>query len=301
MLIEKGLASNTISAYMRDIQAFLIDVESTADHNSPIEFSPTAIINHLASLQFRGIAQRSLARKLSSIRSFCAFLKDEDYRSNDPSESISIQFKARRLPKVIPLGWVDQLLNASDISQREGLRDRAIIEVLYATGLRVSELAALTLGDVNLDHGFLRSIGKGNKERLVPIGKSAIRAIMRYMQNSRPLFLKHGKTSPYIFLNRTGTKLSRISIWSIVKRAALHSGAPINISPHTLRHSFATHLVANGADLRAVQEMLGHSSITTTEIYTHVAKETLKQVVIKHHPRANKSSRSRLRRVVTSD
>ncbi len=285
-MVERGLSKNSLSAYRYDVESFLVFLgESGRLHDS---ISEQDIASFLSLLQSRGLSQRSLARKLTALRSFCAVMKDERCMQEDPTEKISVHFRAKRLPKVIPLGWIDTLLKAPEQSSREGLRDRAILETLYATGLRVSELSSLTLGNINLDHGFVRTIGKGNKERLVPIGRSAIRAILKYLQEARGSFLKQGCTSPYIFLNRSGSKLSRVSIWAIVKRAAILSGAPVNISPHVLRHSFATHLVANGADLRAVQEMLGHASISTTEIYTHIAKETLRRIVVEHHPRGRR-------------
>ena len=296
LLIERGLSRNSVAAYLHDIKSFLLFFIQSRTDQATASYPDTAILEFLAFLQSRGLSQRSLARKLSAIRSFSSFLKEEGHVTGDPTESISIQFRARRLPKVVPLGWIDTLLKSTNTKGRQGLRDRAILESLYATGLRVSELSGLTLGNINLDHGFVRTIGKGNKERLAPIGQSAIRAILRYLKDGRGAFLRRGQTSPFIFLNRSGTRLSRISIWAIVKRAAIASGAPVNISPHTLRHSFATHLVANGADLRAVQEMLGHASITTTEIYTHIAKDTLKRVVIEHHPRARTGSKRPNRR-----
>ncbi len=285
-MVERGLSKNSLSAYRYDIESLLLFLgESDRLHESITEQD---IEDYLTELQSRGLSQRSMARKLTAIRSFCAVMKDERCMDNDPTEKISVQFRAKRLPKVVPLGWIDSLLKAPEQSTREGLRDRAILETLYATGLRVSELSCLTLGNINLDHGFVRTIGKGNKERLVPIGRSAIRAILKYLRDARASFLKNERTSPFIFLNRSGSKLSRVSIWAIVKRAAISAGAPVNISPHTLRHSFATHLVTNGADLRAVQEMLGHASITTTEIYTHIARETLRRIVVEHHPRGKR-------------
>ncbi len=239
----------------------------------------------MKNLQQSGLSARSIARKLSAIRTFCRFLIEENALLDDPSEDISIHYSPPRLPKQISLHWVDRIFQCPDTSTRDGIRNRTILETLYATGMRVSELTNIKLHDLHLTHAFIRCMGKGKKERLIPVGQSAIEWIQRYIKESRPLYIKHNETQPYLFLNRSGEKISRITVWTIVRKYALEAGAPITISPHTIRHTFATHLVTNGADLRSVQEMLGHSSITTTEIYTHLSKEHLKSVVFTHHPR----------------
>ncbi len=280
---ERLSSVNTIDAYLRDINEFLRE-QSRITH--PGDITPERVHDFMSILQKRGIKPRTMARKLSAVRSFCRFLVHENHLEADPTDEISIHAPYPRLPKLLSVSWVDRLLKVPDTSTPRGLRDRAILETLYATGMRVSELINLEIQHIHLDHGFVRCFGKGNRERLIPIGKSAIRWIERYVSDGRPAQIKNPPGPEHLFLNRFGSRLSRVSIWGIVKKCAVQAGAPRNISPHVLRHSFATHLVANGADLRAVQEMLGHVSITTTEIYTHVTRERLKSIVKKHHPRS---------------
>jgi integrase/recombinase XerD len=289
MNIERGAAQNTILAYERDLREF-VGPCLESDHREVL--TSEIVREYLVRIQSRGNSNRSMARKLSSIRAFCRFLVNEGELQSDPTEEIQVHVHPSRLPKVLTLHWINQLLKAPDPNSPFGSRDKAILETLYASGLRVSELSNLKLADMHLNHGFIRCLGKGNKERLVPLGKPAAKSILKYLDKARENFCKPDSSNQHLFLNRFGRKLSRISLWSIVRRYARESGAPRNISPHCLRHSFATHLVANGADLRAVQEMLGHASISTTEIYTHVARERLKAIVRQHHPRSKPPSQS---------
>lgn len=282
---ERLLSTNTIDSYLRDINDFLREQSMI---NGPGDITPGRVHDYMTHLKQREIKPRSMARKLSAVRSFCRFLVQENQIENDPTDEISIHAPIPRLPKLLSISWVDRLLKVPDTSIPRGLRDRAILEVLYATGMRVSELVNLEIQHIHMEHGFVRCFGKGNRERLIPIGKSALRWVGKYLVEGRPAMIKNPPGPDHIFLNRFGSRLSRVSIWNIVKVCALKSGAPRNISPHVLRHSFATHLVANGADLRAVQEMLGHVSITTTEIYTHVTRDRLKSIVKKHHPRSKR-------------
>ena len=280
LLVIRMLSENTVNAYARDVRAFLLQCPdpASADEND--------IRNHIESLHNQGVKPRSIGRKLSSVRTLYAFLIQEGLTNEDPTENIKVRFSSRSLPKQVSLQWIDKLLAAPDVSKPAGIRDRAILELMYATGLRVSELTSLRLYDLHLDRGFIQCIGKGNKERLIPLGISAANWIETWRQGARQSFLKPGRQSDFVFLNRFGNSISRVSIWRMLKKYALQAGAPSNIHPHMLRHSFATHLVANGADLRAVQEMLGHASISTTEIYTHVARERMKRIINKHHPRS---------------
>jgi len=284
--LERALSRNTASAYASDVREFL-------EHGKKVktvdDLSEDVVRRYLQSRQKKGLSQRSLSRKLSSIRAFCRFLLMENVLTTDPTEELSIRYRPPRLPKVIPLHWIDRLFQSIDTATPKGIRDRAIVETLYATGIRVTELSNIRVGDLHTDHGFMRCFGKGSKERLVPLGKSAIRWIQTYFDQSRPTYLNTANLTDYLFLNRFGSRLSRTSIWEIVRTYAAKAGAPQHISPHVLRHSFATHLVSRGADLRAVQEMLGHVSITTTEIYTHVSRERLKSIVKHHHPRSGNS------------
>jgi integrase/recombinase XerD len=285
----RSLSKNTTDAYFRDISEF-IAIHPEIDE--PAKITPDSVRNHLEILTDNEIKARSIARKLCALRTFCRFLVNDEIIENDPTEDISVHFAPSRLPKYLNIPWVNKLLNSPDTSTRSGIRNKAMLETLYATGTRVSELTTLHLHDLHFDQGFIRCYGKGGKERLIPIGQSAINWVNTYILESRPSYLKKGKTTDYLFLNHFGNKLSRIYVWKLVHSYAIQAGAPLNISPHTLRHSFATHLVANGADIRAVQEMLGHSSIITTEIYTHVTQKRLKSVIRHHHPRY-KSQRSK--------
>lgn len=274
------LSDHTVDAYSADVKDYL------SFAGDPINPADTVIRNYIERLHMSGISSRSIARKLSAIRAFYRFLLDCGLCLVDPTEDISIRFHSASLPKPVSVSWVIRLLQAPDVTKPLGIRDRAILETMYATGMRVSEISSLAFFGLHPEKKFVQCTGKGHKERLIPLGKAAMEWIHRYMRDVRPMLSRGKKQCDYVFLNRLGQRISRVSIWRMVRKHAKAAGAPQAIHPHMLRHSFATHLVANGADLRAVQEMLGHSSISTTEIYTLVARERMKQIIRTHHPRA---------------
>ena len=275
--IEKGLAPHTLSSYRHDLEMYCehlgradIVRARTADVSSFIRF-----------LYNRGLKPRSAARALAAVKGIHRFLMLERATTQNPTASVDAPFSFVPLPHFLNLEEVDRLLAVPDLQTPVGVRDRAMIEVLYATGLRVSELVGLRLDGVNLESGFVRCVGKGNKERIVPLGESACGSVERYLHAGRPL-----QASEYLFLTGRGMPLNRIEFWQILKKYAAAAGIKKNISPHVLRHSFATHLLERGADLRAVQMMLGHANISTTQIYTHIIRERLKEIYKSCHPRA---------------
>ncbi len=284
--VERGLSKNTVESYKRDLaqyMAFLIDKEAITGWD---EVQRAAISKFLYYLKDSGKASSTLARQTASLRSFHQFLLREQIVSTDPSHHIGIPKLERRLPKVLTIQDVESLLDARETRTAYGKRDYAMLEVLYATGIRVTELVSLNLDDVHITMGFLRCLGKGNKERIIPLGELAIKAVEDYISNGRAGLERKGNKEPALFLNHHGKRLSRQGFWKILKKLGLKAGINKPMSPHTLRHSFATHLLENGADLRAVQEMLGHSDISTTQIYTHVTNTRLKDVYKTYHPRA---------------
>src|SRR5438874_10327740 len=286
--VEKGLALNTLAAYDRDLRKFenfaeklgLQLEELTRDH----------VVDFLADLYRHGLDSRSVARNLASLRNFFRFALAEGVLSADPTLNLESPKTRRTLPVYLRMEDVDRLLNQPDPSTPQGLRDRAILEVLYSTGLRVSGLINLKVSDMEMRMGCLRCIGKGDKERLVPVGRKALAAVQAYLEKSRPVLLRAprdaGKAVPWLFVNRFGNRLSRVAVWRMLAAYGRRAGIRTRLSPHKLRHSFATHLLERGADLRSVQLMLGHADISTTQIYTHVMQERLKQVYKAHHPRA---------------
>jgi len=282
LTVEKGLSKNTIDAYNRDLLDFI-------NHLSEMKVSdigavtPLDIVKYIGKLRDRGISPRSTARKLTAIRMFYRFLNTEGDIKSNPTLLVDLPKGISRLPKAISLEMVDMLLNAPDTKTPLGIRDKAMLELLYATGLRVSELVSLKAGDVNLDVGYLMAFGKGSKERVVPMGESARDRVKVYMSEGRPKLFK-GQPE-HLFINRSGKGLTRQGFWKIIKSYAKKAKINVSITPHTLRHSFATHLLERGADLRSVQMMLGHADISTTQIYTHVTAERLKEIHKKHHPR----------------
>ena len=283
LLVERALAKNTIVAYRADLNLYLdfidkrgITVLSKATKNDIIEF--------MLFQKGEGISPTSISRRLAAIRMFHRFLARERVLKSDPTTLIDSPKLWKKVPDTLSLNEVEALISQPDVRNQQGARDKAILETLYATGMRVSELSNLKTNNVNLDIGFLRCIGKGNKERIIPLGKKAIHGINRYLEFSRSHFLKQ-KTSEFLFISRSGTKLSRQSVWKLIKRYAQEAKIKKSIKVHTLRHSFATHLLERGADLRSVQEMLGHSNISTTQIYTHIDKERLKTIHKMFHPR----------------
>lgn len=232
----------------------------------------------------KGLSANSISRRLTAIRVFYRFLVRERILKTDPTSQIDSPKLWKKIPNTLSLNEIEALLNQPNLRTNQGIRDRAILEVIYATGMRVSEVVNMNNDDINLDIGFLRCIGKGNKERIIPLGRKAIDSIKRYREKTRP-FLLNKKESKLLFLNRFGKKLSRQSLWKIIKKCARQAKIKKDIKPHILRHSFATHLLERGADLRAVQEMLGHSNISTTQIYTHINKDRLKTIHRTFHPR----------------
>jgi integrase/recombinase XerD len=281
--VERGLSRNTIVSYRRDLNSY-IDFVSSHYVDALSKISKNDITNFMMNQKDKGISANSIARRLAAIRMFHRFLARERIVKGDPSSLIDSPRLWKKIPDTLSLNEVERLLAQPDIRDRQGSRDKAILETLYATGMRVSEIVNLKADNVNLDIGYLRCIGKGNKERVIPLGKKAIVSIKRYLEINRPYFLKT-KESEFLFLSRLGRRLSRQSVWKIIKRYAKYAKIKKPIKPHTLRHSFATHLLERGADLRSVQEMLGHSNISTTQIYTHINKERLKAIHKMYHPR----------------
>lgn len=281
---EKGLASNTLEAYSRDLRKFS-QLLLARQVERPTQITQTDVIEYMVSLQESGLSTRSVARHLVSVRVLLRFMMKEGHLENDPSANVESPKLWRKLPDVMSHDEVDKLLAQPAQDTVKGLRDAAMLELLYATGLRISELVGLRMEEFNLDLGFVRTQGKGKKERLVPTGRMAQAIMRRYFADSRPQLLK-GKTSEYCFLSREGEPMTRQAFWKTIKKYAELAGIRKTISPHKLRHSFATHLIERGADLRAVQEMLGHSDIATTQIYTHVLGERLREVHDKYHPRS---------------
>jgi integrase/recombinase XerD len=279
--IEKRHSPNTVEAYGRDISRFI-------DFNGDLPLAtvdPAQIREFLLKCREEGQDSRSTARYLSSLKSFFKFLCEEGHLEVNPAEILESPKIWRKLPGFLSLVDVEALLACPDPKTLFGVRDKAMLEILYATGLRVSELVSLKLDDVDLEVGFLRSMGKGSKERVVPIGAVAQSAVQDYLLMARQVFLK-GKTAHELFITRRGSKMSRQGFWKILKAYALKANISTSISPHTLRHAFATHLLERGADLRSVQEMLGHSDISTTQIYTHILEERMREVHDRFHPRA---------------
>ncbi|BDV43415.1 tyrosine recombinase XerD [Geotalea uraniireducens] len=283
LLVEKGLARNSLESYSRDIVKYLAFLHKRGV-GEPDAIRPPDIADFLAQLKGDGLGARSRARALSAVRMFHKFLMIEGYATGNPTGLIEAPKTLRRLPQVLIGREVELLLAAPAGDGPAALRDRAMLELLYATGLRVSELVGLTVRDVNISAGYLLTFGKGGKERLVPMGESACAALERYLAAGRPTMDRQGDNR-YLFLTRLGDRMSRQAFWNIIKKRAGEAKIGKNISPHTLRHSFATHLLENGADLRSVQAMLGHADLSTTQIYTHVTRERLKRIHEEFHPR----------------
>lgn len=280
LVVEKGAAANTVSAYSRDLARYLDHLGERAAG----EIESRDVTGYLARLKNEGISPRSRARALSALRMLHRFLVVEGYCELNPTSIVEAPKGVVRLPAVLSGREVEALLASPLNTGAIELRDAAMLELLYATGLRVSELVGLKLSEVNLSVGYLMTIGKGNKERLVPIGESACRSVGRYLAEARGELLKQG-TSAHLFLSRLGEGMTRQAFWNIVKKRALQAGVRGHLSPHTLRHCFATHLLENGADLRSVQIMLGHADLSSTQIYTHVTRERLKKLHGDIHPR----------------
>ncbi len=281
--VEKGLAGKTLESYSRDLGRYATFLSE--NQNGLLTDEDTyLILKHLINLRDEGLSPRSRARHLVSIRSFYRFLHKEKVLSKDPSKLIDFPKSGLRLPDTLTAEEVATLIDTPDRTTHRGIRDAAMIELLYASGLRVSELVGLLVRDVNLEAAFVRVFGKGSRERVVPVGSFAREKIEFYLQYGRPYLLK-GVTSDFLFVAREGNPMTRQGFWKLLNRYAEKAGIVKNISPHTLRHSFATHLLEGGADLRVVQVMLGHSDISTTQIYTHITRDHLKNIHVKYHPR----------------
>ena len=282
-LTERGLARHSVDAYARDLDDF-IRFAARRGATRPPDIHRATITLYLLSLRRRGRAPSSVARRLAAIRGWTAFLLREELITDDPALDVTSSRLPRRLPRVLSVEEVERLLAQPHGTTPQALRDRAILELLYAAGLRVSELVALDVGDVHLGMEYVRCLGKGSKERIVPIGAPAVRAVQRYLAQAR-LALAAGRLRGALFLNRRGDRLTRQSVWILLQAYAGRAGIRRPLGPHTLRHSFATHLLDGGADLRAVQEMLGHASVATTQKYTHLTRARLRDVYRRAHPR----------------
>jgi integrase/recombinase XerD len=284
--VEKGLSPNTVSAYRRDMMKF---DEFAKKRKLTLEaVTRDILVDFLASLYRQKLESRTVARHLVTLRNFFRFAQTQDCISVDPSVNLESPKIRRTLPGYLRLDEVELLLSQPDDKTPLGLRDRAMLEVLYSTGLRVSELVNLRVMDLDTGVGCVRCIGKGDKERIVPIGKKALTLVDRYLRDARPKLVGKGKQAlaTTLFINRRGSPISRVGVWKILSAYGRQAGLRVGSTPHMLRHSFATHLLERGADLRSVQLMLGHSDISTTQIYTHVVEERLKQIYKAHHPRA---------------
>ncbi len=286
MKIERSLSQNSIEAYQNDIVKLKQFIEISNPDLNPDKIQSTHLFNFIEYINELGLSEYSQSRIISGLKAFYKWLLFEDFIKEDPTELLESPKLGRKLPDTLDINDIDALFNAIDLSKPEGGRNRAMLEVLYSCGLRVSELVNLKISELYLDSGFVRVIGKGDKERLVPIGGEATRYLSIYLNEIRVHQNIQSGFENIVFLNRRGKILTRVMIFTIIKNLAETIGLKKNISPHTFRHSFATHLIEGGADLRAVQEMLGHESITTTEIYTHLDRDFLRQTIREFHPRS---------------
>ena len=284
LVVEKGLSLNTLESYSRDLNKYLdfLSEKGIKDINTT---SDVTIVSFITVLKKKRLSNRSIARNVTSIKMFYKFLTENHYITRNPALIIETAKGENKLPQVLSIEEVELLLQKPDRNTVRGIRDTALLELLYATGLRVSELVTLPVNNLNLEAGYLIAYGKGSKERLVPIGEVAQNAIREYLNKGRPALLRNSQ-SPYLFLTRNGKRFTRQGFWKLIKEYALSAGIQKNISPHTLRHSFASHLLERGADLRSVQMMLGHVDISTTQIYTQVTTERLKKIHNQYHPRS---------------
>jgi integrase/recombinase XerD len=283
LLVEKGLSGKTIASYAADLARFgrFLDANQTVRVE---DIDTGSILSYLIQLRSQGLNARSRARHLVSLRGFFKFLANEKIIATNPAQSIDLPKIGMKLPDVLSVADVEALLNAPDRAKPEGMRDAAMLELLYGAGLRVTELILVEMNGINLDAGFVRVLGKGSKERVVPVGRMALAAIRDYLQRSRPLLLKN-RASASLFVTRRGSAMTRQAFWYLISRYGRLAKLKKKITPHSLRHSFATHLLEGGADLRTVQTMLGHADIATTQIYTHVAQRHLMDAHKKYHPR----------------
>ncbi len=280
---EEGLAPRSVEAYFRDLREFTSFVTGRGA-TTPADVTHATVTVYLLALRRRGLAPATIKRRAAAIRAFFQFLLREELIDHDPTLDLAAPHLPRRLPRVLTVEDVERLLAMPDTKRPEGSRDRAMLEVMYGSGLRVSEVVGLDLGDADLRAELIRTVGKGNKERLVPMGSQAVSALRTYLRQGRPVLAKR-RSSQALFLNRRGLRLTRQGCWKLIRQYARRAGIKKALTPHVLRHSFATHLLERGADLRAVQEMLGHASISTTQVYTHVTRDRLREVYSRSHPR----------------
>ena len=285
LIVECGLSDNTIKGYKGDLRNFSNYLQDEGIKQFQ-DLRAKMIVNFIEKEKQRGLSENSISRSLVTIKMLYKYMIMEGKISVNPMSSVNTLKLQKHLPEVLHYKAVEGILRAPNCNDKLGIRDKAILELMYATGARVSEVASIKVSWINFDYGYIRCQGKGSKQRIVPMGAEASKSIRRYLQEVRPFLVKIEGDEPLLFLSRTGKMLRRENIWSIVKKYAIKAGIRSNISPHTLRHSFATHLLEGGADLRSVQEMLGHSNISTTQIYTHIDRKYLKSIHQKFHPRA---------------
>jgi integrase/recombinase XerD len=282
--LEKNLSNNTVLSYKNDIYAFISFLKDSGIED-PSNISSDNIVGFFKILKELGLSGSSSARYFSSLKGFFLYLLKNKYIIKNPIEKITAPKISKKLPSVLDINEIEKILSAPNVTDKLGLRDKAILELFYACGTRVSELINLKINDLFFDDEIIRVFGKGSKERLIPIGSSAIKWVGEYLKKSRPLLMKKSKSENNLFLNSRASKLSRMGIWKIIDRYVKEAGIERDVHPHTFRHSFATHLLEGGADLRAVQEMLGHADISTTQIYTHIDRDYIKQIHKQFHPR----------------
>jgi integrase/recombinase XerD len=283
--LEKNLSENTIISYKNDLSAFITFLKNDFNIDDPEKISYNHVSSFFELLFELELTGSSAARHLSSLRGFFKYLVHSNYITRNPVDKIEAPKRKKNLPEVLTIPEMESVLSKPDSKEKLGLRDKAIMEIMYACGLRVSEVINLKVSNLYFNEEIIRVFGKGSKERLVPVGRSAVSWVMKYLAESRPLLIKKTLSENYVFLNNRGTKLSRMGLWKITDRYFKEAGIKKDVHPHTFRHSFATHLIEGGADLRAVQEMLGHADISTTQIYTHIDRDYIKQVHKDFHPR----------------
>jgi integrase/recombinase XerD len=285
LALEKGLADNTVTAYENDLTRYILYLgEQVIDRVDQI--TPVILQNYIAQLFDLGLASSSMARNFSAIRGFHQYMVADNLTSQDPSELLETPRRKRKLPEVLSVEEVVSIIEKPDTDSVLGIRDRAMLEVLYGCGLRVSELLGLQVSNLYLNEGLLRILGKGSKERFTPVGEEAIFWLKKYLARSRPALAKGTSSRNVVFLNRNGKPMTRMGFWKILRNYVLQTHVNSDVHPHTFRHCFATHLLDNGADLRSVQELLGHADISTTQIYTHVSGKQLAKIYKKYHPRS---------------
>ena len=287
--LERSLSDNSIGAYVSDVNKLAAFCRNIEEVPEPDELSPEILTTFVIQISTAGAGERTQARVISGIRAFFRYLLTENIIRSDPSASLEMPRTGRKLPEVLSVHEIDRMISAADMSKPTGQRNRAIVETLYGCGLRVSELIHLKISEINKKESFIKVTGKGNKQRMVPIGRDALKHILLYMSASRNKTAPQRGFEDHLFLNRSGKNLSRMMVFNIIRELCQAAGIKKKVSPHSLRHSFATHLVEGGADLRAVQDMLGHESITTTEVYTHLSREYLRENLLSFHPRAKKT------------